>query len=123
MVGGEAGGGASAPGGREIEGEDAGAGAEAVCGEIFGREGCHRGIGFDESGGERRGVREGHERGGAGPCPEIEQLAFGCADGGAEQHGIEAGTESRGGLGDGQPAAQKGVMCDTLAFYNRSALG
>jgi len=45
------------------------------------------------------------------------------ADGGAEQHGIEAGAKASRRLGDGQPAAEKGVVCDFRAFYNCRAVG
>ncbi len=68
-------------------------------------------------------VRQRHQRGGAGAGPEIEQRSGGMPDGGAEQHRIEAGAKALCRLGQGQPAAQKGVVCDVAAFYNFAVVG
>ena len=68
-------------------------------------------------------VGERHESSGAHARAEVEQIALPVPHRRAEQHRIEAGAKPLGGLGDGQPAAQKGVVCDFRTFYNFSALG
>ncbi len=68
-------------------------------------------------------IGQSHERGGADAGAEVENPAGAVADRRAEQHGIEAGAEAFCRLGEHQPPAQKGVMCDFGAFYNCRAVG
>lgn len=103
-------------GSRQVTGEDTDTLAEAVESGILGRQSRVSGVTLKPRDPTVSDPRGQTERGGAGPCPDIEHvLAGACRDGRGQQHGVDGGAVAGRGLAQAHDPAEQGVLAGTWA--------